>query len=283
MRFAGFRFAGLCGLCGLVVALATPAFGADMPFLRGSRGFLPSTPHYFDWGGVYVGGQGGYSSGSADFSQGTGDLVSYILRNTTIENEAQVSSWTTLPTKNGMTSTSWGGFVGFNAQFDDAVIGIEANYSRVDMQAVASDSLERSYQTSDQYFYNVALGSTAGVKLSDIGTLRARGGWAASWYMPYAFGGLAVARADVERSATVELQAVDLSGTGRPNLGLGPVTRIDNRSDVYAFGWTVGAGIDVALMANLFLRAEYEYVRFGDIEGTEVSINSVRGGLGLKF
>jgi outer membrane immunogenic protein len=40
-------------------------------------------------------------------------------------------------------------------------------------------------------------------------------------------------------------------------------------------------GVDVNLIGGLFLRAEWEYVRF--TAATEVNINTVRGGLGYKF
>lgn len=276
------RIAGLCGL--VLVALGTPALAADMPFLRGSQGLMPSEPVYFRWQGVYVGGQASYSSGTADFSEGTGDLIAYMLSGTTIESEARVSSWTTLP-RTGLSSAGWGGFVGYNAQWDDAVLGIELNYTRLNMYNSASDAVGRSFQTSDDYFYSIGVGSGASFKMTDLGSLRLRGGWAASWFMPYGFVGVAVGRADVMRSATVQLTAIDVSGSTptRPDLAYGPATRTDNRSDVYAFGYSAGVGIDVALMANLFFRAEYEYVRFGDFNNVTVSINSVRGGLGFKF
>jgi len=39
--------------------------------------------------------------------------------------------------------------------------------------------------------------------------------------------------------------------------------------------------VDVNLIGGLFMRAEWEYVRFTD--QTDVSINTVRAGLGYKF
>jgi len=42
-------------------------------------------------------------------------------------------------------------------------------------------------------------------------------------------------------------------------------------------------GLDVALTRNVFLRAEYEYVQFAPIANLVVDVNSVRGGLGVKF
>ena len=46
-------------------------------------------------------------------------------------------------------------------------------------------------------------------------------------------------------------------------------------------GYSAGLGVDVALMAGLFLRAEWEYARFTG--AVDTSVNTVRAGLGYKF
>jgi len=273
------RVAGLCGL-GLL-ALTTSSFAADLPILRGAVAPPLGYPAYYRWDGIYFGGQGGYSAASSDFSVGTGDLVAFILRNTTIENEAHVSQWTTL-SKSSTSGGGFGGFIGYNGQWDDAMVGIELNYTKTDMLMNTSDSIGRSYQTSSGYFYNVYLDGSASVRLTDLGSLRLRAGWATFSIMPYAFVGLAVARADVTREATVNLTAVDLSGAGRPDLALDE-TRSDNRKGVYAYGFAAGGGIDYALLPNVFLRAEYEYLGFSDIADMKVNVNTVRAGAGVKF
>ncbi|NVO13029.1 MAG: porin family protein [Rhodoplanes sp.] len=273
------RIAGLCGL-GLV-ALTTSSFAADMPTLRGSQAFAPAEPVYFRWQGVYFGGHAGYSTGSADLSQGTKDLVAYIMRNTMEEEQMNVSSWTTLPTHNGVSGAGWGGFIGYNAQWDDAVLGVELNYTRVNMQANASDSMSRYMMLTDGYYHAVSVSTNAGINLTDLGTARLRGGWAASWFMPYAFIGVAVGRADVTRSATVSERVSDANW----NLlyTVAPQTASDNRTAAYAFGYTAGLGIDVAMTSNVFLRAEYEYVNFSDFQSLKLNVNTVRAGLGAKF
>ena len=47
------------------------------------------------------------------------------------------------------------------------------------------------------------------------------------------------------------------------------------------YGYTAGLGIDVDLIGGLFMRAEWEYVRF--TSQVDTSINTVRAGLGYKF
>jgi opacity protein-like surface antigen len=271
-----------------LLGLSASAFAADMPdnVLRGSESwvpnFVPGSPVYYRWEGIYGGVQGSYSTMNANFKEGTSDLVAYILRNTTLENEAHVSQWTTLP-KAGTHGTSWGLFAGYNMQFGDAVIGVEANYNAADATAAASDSLSRSYQTTDGYFYNTTVSARSSVHLTDVGSLRVRGGWSANWFMPYITLGLAVARGDTDRSATVTTSAVDVTAQGRPNLGLGPITQSDIKNGFVSFGYALGAGVDVALTQNIFLRGEYEYMRFGDFRNAVVNLNNFRVGAGLKF
>ncbi len=269
-------------LCVALIGLAGPSLAADLPVLRGTSDFIPAPTHQ-RWGGVYVGGQASYSSAGADFSKGTSDLVGYILRNTTLENEAHVSRWTTL-SKDGTTGTGFGGFVGYNSQWDDAVIGVELNYTHTDLKLGASDSLGRSYQTSDGYFYDVDVSGEAAIRLTDLATLRLRAGWAAGAFMPYGFVAAAAGRADLVRSATVALTAVDLSGVvpPRPDLALGPITQNDNRTGAFAFGYGAGGGVEMALMSSLFLRTEYEYVRLG-FSGVNLNVNTVRAAVGAKF
>jgi outer membrane immunogenic protein len=272
-------------ICGVgLISMVGSAAAADLPILRGSSGYEMGSPSYYNWSGVYVGGQGSYSAAGSDFSKGTSDLVGYILRNTTLENEAHVSNWTTLP-RAGATASGYGGFVGYNAQMEDVVVGIELNYTRTKLGASGTDSIGRSYQTSDGYFYDVDVSGTASIQLKDAASLRVRTGWGAPGYMPYGFVGVAAGRADVARSATVATTAIDVSGAvpPRPNLALGPITNADNRYNAFSFGYVAGAGIEYAVIPNLFLRAEYEFMRFGSFYGINMSINTVRAAVGARF
>ncbi|MGZ3324362.1 MAG: outer membrane protein, partial [Xanthobacteraceae bacterium] len=47
------------------------------------------------------------------------------------------------------------------------------------------------------------------------------------------------------------------------------------------YGYSTGIGVDVMLCAGLFMRAEWEYVRF--TSSVDTSVNTVRAGLGYKF
>src|SRR5260370_14027771 len=109
-------------LCGLAfIGAAQQASAADLgeSILRGSSTIINSNSG-ITWDGAYVGAHfGGVASGT-DFSNATKSLVAFLLRNTTIENENHVSDWTTL-SKGDTTGMSYGGFAGYNMQWDQAV------------------------------------------------------------------------------------------------------------------------------------------------------------------
>ena len=48
-------------------------------------------------------------------------------------------------------------------------------------------------------------------------------------------------------------------------------------------GWTGGLGVEYMLWGSLFLRGEWEYIKFLSVKDTTISINTVRAGLGYKF
>ncbi len=108
---------------------------------------------------------------------------------------------------------SFGGFAGYNFQFEDAVLGFEVNYSRMSLNARRTDShitghlCERCWGTPGHHFVYrfLTVDGSAAIRITDLMTLRARAGWAAGQFLPYAFVGFAVARADVSsiRDGTV--------------------------------------------------------------------------------
>jgi opacity protein-like surface antigen len=55
----------------------------------------------------------------------------------------------------------------------------------------------------------------------------------------------------------------------------------DGKYSHFIYGYSAGLGVDVQLIGGLFLRAEWEYIRF--TASVDTSINTVRAGLGYKF
>ena len=48
-------------------------------------------------------------------------------------------------------------------------------------------------------------------------------------------------------------------------------------------GWTGGLGMEYALWNCIFLRGEWEYIKFLSVMNTAISTNSARFGIGYKF
>src|SRR5579864_6546944 len=185
----------------LAFALAPSAFADDLSWLTGPQ--ASNVPVVNGWAGIYIGGQVSYSNAGGDFSKTTQAPLAYVLRDLTLESEQQPSSWPVLGQANH-SATGFGGFAGYNTQFERLVLGVEANYDQANLSLIAPN-------------------------------------------LPFSFTGTA------------------------------------GKSGEWMYGVTVGGGLDVALTRNVFLRAEYEYVQFAAIANLVVQVNTVRGGLGVKF
>jgi outer membrane immunogenic protein len=228
-------------------------------------------------------------------------MVSYILANT--ELQPIVSDWTTL-SKGSTGSRSFGSFIGYNFQWDDVVLGAELNYNRMSLGTGAQDTVGpiiipgAPLANGSTVQYAVTETSSASVAIHDIVTARARAGWTYDRFMPYGFAGLAVGRADVARFASVTgtkstttqpifdpvtgaLLVPPITTTGVLILPRNPQSQ--SQGGLIAYGFTAGLGVEVALMQNLFVRAEWEFIEFPNIADFRVSVNSARVGVGLKF
>jgi outer membrane immunogenic protein len=275
----------ICGL--LVLGFAPHALAADLDILRGSEPVGP--PTYTNWNGVYVGGQIGYTSDVSDFSHATASLVAFSLRQTTLEQEDNVSQWSVLG--NGSTATpSWGGFVGFNTQWESLALGLEADYTYLSAYTVASESPIARQTTAGGNTYDVTIDGSASMRLVDYASLRARAGWILNNFLPYGFIGVVVGRGDVTRSALVTGQENPSAPPVVPcNFTLSP-TCVDfsypssqAQTNALLYGGSAGVGLDYAVTPNLFLRGEFEYVRFAQLDDILVTLTSARIGAGFKF
>ena len=287
-----------------LICLVTPALAADydLPTLRGSQTLVPASPTYFNWEGLYVGGQIGYASSGSDFGNGVAPLIDYALRNTRVNQDIQVSQLTVLP-KVDTNGTGFGGFLGYNWQFDEAVVGLEVNYNRMNVTATASDSIARVFpdpNVSPNYAYAVAVSGQSSIRVTDLATLRGRAGYVMGNFLPYGFAGLAVGRADISNTASVAFCGYDPTAPGGPpsqdpvgsncyNPLTGAATPVpqtpatQSKTGEFILGFSAGVGTDVMLMQNVFLRGEYEYVQITSVEGLHFYLNNFRVGLGVKF
>lgn len=274
-------------VCGLVTAaLLQQALAADAPFpiLRGTQTYEIASPAYFRWEGVYVGGQVGANSSHMDFQEATRSITAFALRQSTLEAERRISEWPVLgsvDTRGG----SFGGFIGYNAQWEDVVLGIEGNYNHTSLTASTADSLTRVVSTVDGNSYTTRVTGSGSMLIEDYATIRARAGWAAGRFLPYAMIGLGVGVADVQRSAFVDgiVQPPRVPpNPPPPPFPFGPWGATESKR-AFIYGYSGGFGLDVALTSRIFLRGEYEYAKFSPTLGITASINSARFGGGVKF
>ncbi len=279
-------------LCvGLAIsAVAGNAMAAD--YLRGStyEGAPPPVAAGYDWSGVYVGGYAGYANADFQFRDGTKSLVADMVRALLVESEAHISDLPSL--KNGdARAATYGGFIGYNAQWGEVVLGVDGHYGKTSMAVSSSDSIGRSFVTSNEFRNDVTINSNATARLTDYGSLRGRAGYAIGWIMPYATAGLAIGRVDYTRSASVRIVETDVSSTALDTTdGIAPRpggtlndSRTEAKNGQVTFGYSAGFGIDIGLTKNLFLRGEYEFVQFKPVGGIGIHISTVRAGAGLKF
>lgn len=283
-----------CALALLGLVSAASAADLDADVLRGPEIAapppLPVGPATFTrWSGFYVGGQIGYSNANADFSTATQSLVAYSLRETSLEASFSPSSWPVLGSTNDGV-VSYGGFVGYNTQWQDLVIGVEANLNRAGFTLKAPNSPIglRTGADSTGTAYDVNVSGSGSVTDMDFATLRARAGWVVGNFMPYAFGGVAVGLANVSVSTLVFGEQYTSGSTTictptQPCFGLPTYTNGFNQNSDVLYGFTVGGGVDVALIQNIFLRAEFEFDQFNPPPHFLLTVATGRVGAGFKF
>jgi outer membrane immunogenic protein len=256
------------------VSAAQAADMPDLPILRGSftDGLTNSRPN---WEGSYVGAQAGYGASDENFNGSTNNMMAALLADTLIESEMGVSQWNLGLGKASRRTTGYGFFAGYNAQWDDVVLSLEASYLHGSFGGSATASEARSNQLSDGNVHSVTASSTSSIAIKDMATFRGRAGYAWGCFLPYRFAGLALGNADITRSVSAQ-DFVTPAGVLQ-----GPISSTDVQHNHLIYGYSAGLGVDINLVGGLFMRAEWEYIRFA--AQVDTNINTVRAGLGYKF
>jgi outer membrane immunogenic protein len=223
-RFLSSTFAA-CAL-GASAIVAPAAQAADLGSPRMAVAASVIAPAY-DWTGFYVGAHAGYKWGGGYYDQ----FNDFYFTNGVIA----------------------GPFAGFNWQFRQVVLGIEADWGW------ASNS-----------FAATNFGPGFSARLNSLGSVRGRLGVAVDRFHFYATAGIALA------SQTY---------TPIPAINTGPATRLHT-------GWIAGLGVEAMVTPNLVVRAEYLRFDPGQrtydigLGGYQADIrpgNIVRVGLAYKF
>ena len=285
MRVSGSIAAGI-----LAITMASTAWAADYPMLRGSQYDTPppqqmsttTTSGGIDWSGFTIGAHGGLSRTYFDFDNSLQTVAAGPLRQTTLLSETNPPAW--IRTRSGEDrGQSFGAILGYNMMLDDVLVGFEGDYTRLGQRHTSGDIIGRRVVTSNSDVNDVTLTSNQTVRLHDYATARVRLGWATGRFLPFVTFGGAAGRFDVTKSVLIDWR-VQRAGVGAFSNAFGfPTTATDNKRDAFGYGITAGAGVDFAITSNVFLRGEYQFIRFADVKGATIDVNTVRVAGGVKF
>lgn len=237
------------------MALTTAAFAADIPELA-----VPEAPLEVvaerNWGGFYVGIQGGYAFGEVDIDNIDGSDIAP-------PGDFDVGEFDVDHFLGGIYS-------GYNRQFGRFVFGIDnsVSYTDFDESFDAGDDFDADLDDAngDNNIDNID------VDMQYLVTTRGRIGIALDKFMLFAAGGVALANVEVAFE----------SSNG------------DNEDEHLATGWTAGAGVEALLTDHISARVEYLYVDIDEEYSIATPLPSyeadfefkehiVRGGIAYKF
>ncbi len=227
--------------------LATAAFtqiasAADLP-MKAPVKAVPMVAVY-NWTGFYVGAHAGYAWGSSESVAIGGSNIVLISQPTTVPRAVGISPKGFLG----------GAQIGYNAQFNRMVVGIEADFSGANI---------RDSQNVDLPAATPVVRTTASEKISSLGTIRARLGMTPSdRLLAYVTGGFAFGR-------------VNYSGNINEFFNTVPARQFNANSTVTKTGWTIGGGLEWAFANNWSLKGEYLYYNLGSTTITGPQTNPV--------
>jgi outer membrane immunogenic protein len=283
------RFGIAAGLVAAALSIGSigGAKAADMA-LRGSLpGYESTGPN---WSGVYIGGFGGLGTMNMNVQNAGKNYVTNVLNGYAFaDGTSQATAISNILHLQPVNASPkiLGGFLGYQMQYDDAVIGFEIDYSRLVRNNGGTSSFTPPAAllfSGTAYTDSVLSTTSVTAQLHDYWTARVRAGWAFGRIMPYATFGGVIARGSTSfgYSATCTRTGTDTtSGSTQCVGGSGLITA--SQSNRLGFGWAAGTGVEALLGDNLFLRAEYQFVNIPSLAGVPVTLHVARAGLGLKY
>jgi outer membrane immunogenic protein len=278
----------------LTAGMASPALASDydlpnVPVLRGSA--QPPAPLYSvgpatftRWSGFYVGGDFSFNNGTANFSSATAPGVEFALQNTVVQQTFAPSQLSLLG--NGAGNALGGGaFLGYNTQWQDLVLGVEANYTHTSVNTAAatpsSFQIARAFIPPSGNVSSISLSNASGrLSLTDYGEARFRAGYVVGDFLPYGFVGMVVGMGSYSISTHIDLQCALPSPGECQGFPLDPGS---SQSNALLWGYSVGAGLDWRLTPNFFLRGEFDFDQFAPISNIQLNLVSGRLGGAFKF
>ncbi len=208
------KFAAALVAC---LSASAPAFAADSP-----SGSLLTSETAYNWAGIYAG-----ASAAVAWDEMT------VQKAVPAFGISKVNGFVGGPQ------------VGFNKQYKALVFGLEADYSLSTVRGDNTNTVSGKYNTS-----TLSGVGTMENRLSSMGTVRARFGYASGNKLLYATAGYAFGRTQLEMSGTMTA---------------GGKTAADAGSSMQSMsGWALGGGFEYAFARGMSLKAEYIRVQFNE-------------------
>jgi outer membrane immunogenic protein len=282
-------------ICALVVLMAPAgARAGDFDVLRGAQPVGYAT--YIRWSGLYGGALIGQEFEGADFRNVGASEITTIsglsagFAGIPLTNFPRLTSLSTQ-------TPSYSVFLGYNYQFESAVVGFELTFTKTSFNASINDRETHDYfQTANNVVYDTTynVNTSASARVNDYGTVRGRFGWAFGNLLPYGFAGVSISQINATKSVNVNYcgQEEPFTCTNPPPQNtvppppspIGGDWTLSNKVDgKWYLGFVGGLGLDYALTQNLFLRGEVQYIQFGAPNNIRLNATSARIGAGVKF
>lgn len=272
-----------------LVGLTAVAMAADLPARRAPPPYV-AVP-VFTWTGFYLGVNAGYgfsasdnNNGAGTINAGPGSLTAPLDLYT-----GTVATTSAFGRRNNGDGFVGGGQIGYNYQFGNFVLGLEADAQYTDFgNNSQNNNLAVVTLTPGVVGFDPAVNSGVASGLDFYGTARARVGVAFDRALVYGTGGFAYGMGGNDNRNL-------LTAGGQVFV---PVTRRDD----FRIGWAAGAGVEYAFTPSITGRIEGMYVSLersagssfiGAVGGTPVFLTNrrgndddfavVRAGLNYKF
>jgi outer membrane immunogenic protein len=253
-----------------VAFLGGSAIAADLPM---KAPVAPAPVAAFSWTGFYVGLNAGGDWGNSDPTTTVAHIGDYLGTCGTVCSDTVNAAGRQRLNTNGFTGGIHGGY---NWQFNNIVVGIEADFEYFRSAGSTSVTLV-AFGTYSETIHS-------SVSTDWLFTLRPRLGLAVGNWLLYGTGGLAVTKL-------------------KANWGYSDSNTAGGRENASASetktGWVAGGGIEAALPGNWVIGGEYLYVHFGSVSSSgniiyvsnddvlnhsaDLNANIVRARLSKKF
>jgi outer membrane immunogenic protein len=256
----------------LVASIAAAAFcgasalAADLPVKAPVYKAAPAPAPIFSWTGFYVGGNVGGAWGQSDITLSNHTGSPFFDDFDPVQ---EAIGFATGSPRFNQSSFIGGVQVGYNAQVSpNFVIGLETDFSWQDLNTTQSTHIVDGCCARDF----LTTSST-----NNLFTLRARIGYASDRMLVYATGGWASAKRNFSQSIIF-------------NFPIG--SQFFGSKSGWDDGWTVGAGLEYALINNWTMRVEYLNVDLGNFSfdnpsgiqhSSNLKENIVRAAINYKF